>query len=308
MLDIGLVLLGFLIMVKGADFFVEGSAGIAKKLKVPTLIIGLTIVAFGTSMPEAAISITASIQQNHSMSLGNIIGSNLFNTLLILGLSAMISPVIVKNSLIKREIPISLIASLLLLGFFFINGDLIDRLEGFVFLIFFGYFVYKMIKDSKDQDIEEVPTKYSLKINILLTIVGLAMIVLGGIITTDSAVKVALSFGMSPLLVGLTILAVGTSLPELVTSVVAAYKKESDIAIGNIVGSNIFNILFVYGASQSISPAPNPSDSWIDISILAGVTILTWIFSKTGKKIGRFEGFILFAIYIGYMAYIIIRN
>lgn len=308
MLDIGLVLLGFLIMVKGADFFVEGSAGIAKKLKVPTLIIGLTIVAFGTSMPEAAISITASIQQNHSMSLGNIVGSNLFNTLLILGLSAMISPVIVKNSLIKREIPISLIASLLLLGFFFINGDLIDRLEGFVFLIFFGYFVYKMIKDSKDQDIEEVPTKYSLKINILLTIVGLAMIVLGGVITTDSAVKVALSFGMSPLLVGLTILAVGTSLPELVTSVVAAYKKESDIAIGNIVGSNIFNILFVYGASQSISPAPNPSDSWIDLSILAGVTILTWIFSKTGKKIGRLEGFILFAIYIGYMAYIIVRN
>lgn len=308
MLDIGLVLLGFLIMVKGADFFVEGSAGIAKKLKVPTLIIGLTIVAFGTSMPEAAISITASIQQNHSMSLGNIVGSNLFNTLLILGLSAMISPVIVKNSLIKREIPISLIASLLLLGFFFINGDLIDRLEGFVFLLFFGYFVYKMIKDSKDQDIEEVPTKYSLKINILLTIVGLAMIVLGGVITTDSAVKVALSFGMSPLLVGLTILAVGTSLPELVTSVVAAYKKESDIAIGNIVGSNIFNILFVYGASQSISPAPNPSDSWIDLSILAGVTILTWIFSKTGKKIGRFEGFILFAIYVGYMAYIIIRN
>lgn len=308
MLDIGLVLLGFLIMVKGADFFVEGSAGIAKKLKVPTLIIGLTIVAFGTSMPEAAISITASIQQNHSMSLGNIIGSNLFNILFILGLAAMISPVIIKNSLIKREIPISLIASLLLLGFFFINGDLIDRLEGFVFLIFFGYFVYKMIKDSKDQDIEEVPTKYSLKINILLTIVGLAMIVLGGVITTDSAVKVALSFGMSPLLVGLTILAVGTSLPELVTSVVAAYKKESDIAIGNIVGSNIFNILFVYGASQSISPAPNPSDSWIDLSILAGVTILTWIFSKTGKKIGRLEGFILFAIYIGYMAYIIIRN
>src|SRR5690606_18673622 len=308
MLDIGLVLLGFLIMVKGADFFVEGSAGIAKKLKVPTLIIGLTIVAFGTSMPEAAISITASIQQNHSMSLGNIVGSNLFNTLLILGLSAMISPVIVKNSLIKREIPISLIASLLLLGFFFINGDLIDRLEGFIFLIFFGFFVYKMIKDSKDQDIEEVPTKYTFKINILLTIVGLAMIVLGGVITTDSAVKVALSFGMSPLLVGLTILAVGTSLPELVTSVVAAYKKESDIAIGNIVGSNIFNILFVYGASQSISPAPNPSDSWIDLSILAGVTILTWIFSKTGKKIGRLEGFILFAIYIGYMAYIIIRN
>ncbi|CDR30308.1 Inner membrane protein yrbG [Acholeplasma oculi] len=308
MLDIGLVLLGFLIMVKGADFFVEGSAGIAKKLKVPTLIIGLTIVAFGTSMPEAAISITASIQQNHSMSLGNIVGSNLFNTLLILGLSAMISPVIVKNSLIKREIPISLIASLLLLGFFFINGDLIDRLEGFIFLLFFGYFVYKMIKDSKDQDIEEIPTKFSLKINILLTIVGLAMIVLGGVITTDSAVKVALSFGMSPLLVGLTILAVGTSLPELVTSVVAAYKKESDIAIGNIVGSNIFNILFVYGASQSISPAPNPSNSWIDLSILAGVTILTWIFSKTGKKIGRFEGFILFAIYIGYMVYIIIRN
>ncbi len=308
MLDIGLVLLGFLIMVKGADFFVEGSAGIAKKLKVPTLIIGLTIVAFGTSMPEAAISITASIQQNHSMSLGNIVGSNIFNTLFILGLSAMISPVIVKNSLIKKEIPISLIASLLLLGFFFINGDLIDRLEGFIFLIFFGFFVYKMIKDSKDQDIEEVPTKYTFKINILLTIVGLAMIIIGGVVTTDSAVKVALSFGMSPLLVGLTILAVGTSLPELVTSVVAAYKKESDIAIGNIVGSNIFNILFVYGASQSISPAPNPSDSWIDLSILAGITILTWIFSKTGKKIGRLEGFILFAIYIGYMAYIIIRN
>lgn len=319
-----LLIVGFVLLVKGADFFVDGASNISKYLKVPTLIIGLTVVAFGTSLPEAAVSVTSSIKNIDDVSLGNIIGSNIFNLLLILGISALISPVFVDKQIIKRDLPYSILGALLLIVALYLlhlNGNpALVRLEGFILFVFFSFYMFITIRsalkehnlethienDEKEENNEPTISKQRAIIYVLL---GLAGIVLGGILVTDSARKIALALGMSEWLVGLTIVSIGTSLPELVTSVIAAIKKENDIAVGNVVGSNIFNIFFVLGLSSLISPISFPKDVLYDLIflIVGSLILLAFVFFRKGK-LGRIEGGLLTLMYVGYFIYIILRD
>lgn len=312
---------GFVLLVKGADFFVDGSSGIAKFLKIPSIVIGLTIVAFGTSAPEAAVSIIAGINGSNDIAVGNVIGSNMFNLLAVLGISAVIKPVNIDSQIIKKEFPFMLISTAVLalaafdtaLG----SGDVnvISRNEAFTLLILMGIFLYSVVtsalrsrkESGSAADPDDDKPKRSLLKCIIFTIGGLAGIIIGGQFVVDSATKIATGFGMSETLVGLTIVAVGTSLPELVTSIVAAKKGESDIAIGNVVGSNVFNILFVLAASAAITPMNINAQGLCDLLILMAISILTYIFCVTKKTTNRVEGAILLLMYGGYMTFAIIR-
>lgn len=317
-----LLIIGFVLLVKGADIFVDGSSGIAKFLKIPSIVIGLTIVAFGTSAPEAAVSIIAGINGSNDIAVGNVIGSNMFNLLGVLGISALISPVRVDGQIIKKEFPFMLAATAVfalaafdtILGTGEINS--ISRSEAFILLILMGIFLYSVItfalRSRKENEASETESDNEKKPKSLLkcivfTVLGLAGIVLGGQLVVDNASKIAQQFGMSETLVGLTIVAVGTSLPELVTSIVAARKGESDIAIGNVVGSNVFNILFVLAASAAITPMNINSQGLTDLLILFGISLLAYVFCCTNKTINRAEGGVLTAMYAGYMAFAIIR-
>ncbi len=313
------LIIGFVLLVKGADVFVDGSSGIARFLKIPSIVIGLTIVALGTSAPEAAVSIIAGVNGSNDIAVGNVIGSNMFNLLGVLGISALISPVRVDVEIVKKQFPFMLAATgvLALASFdvFFGSAETntISRGEAFILLIMMCIFLYSVVNfalssrkenaDSEDKD--EKPKK--LWKCILFTILGLAGIIVGGQFVVDCATRIATGFGMSETLVGLTIVAVGTSLPELVTSIVAARKGESDIAIGNVVGSNVFNILFVLAASAAITPMNINAQGLVDLLILAAVSVLSYIFCFTKKTISRVEGGILVAMYAGYMAFAIIR-
>ncbi len=314
-----LLVIGLVLLVKGADFFVEGSSTIAKFLKIPSIIIGLTIVAFGTSAPEASVSIIASINGSNDIALGNIIGSNMFNLLGVVGISAIIMPISIKNQIIVKEYPFMLMSTLVLAfmsyDVFFGNSseNILSRSDGLILLVIFGVFVYSIISSalkSRKENIEntdEEKPKHSMLISILFTLGGLAAIIVGGDFVVDSAEKIALAFGMSETLVGLTIVAVGTSLPELVTSVVAAKKGESDIAIGNVVGSNIFNILFILATSALITPIGVNALCLIDLIILIVISLFAYGFCISKKSVSRIEGIILTIAYIGYLAYAIIR-
>lgn len=319
-LSVILLLVGFVLLVKGADFFVEGSSSIAKFLKIPAIVIGLTIVAFGTSAPEAAVSIIAGIKGSNDIAVGNVLGSNLFNLLVVLGISAIIKPVKIDSQIIKKEFPFMALATaaLLLMSFdtVFGNGEanVISRNEALILIMLMGIFLYSIIttalrqrKENNSQNADDEKPKHSLPKSILFTLGGLAGIIIGGQFVVDSAEKIALTLGMSETLVGLTIVAVGTSLPELVTSIVAAKKGESDIAIGNVVGSNIFNILFVLAASAAITPMNINSQGLIDMIILMILTIIAYVFCVTQKSVNRIEGITLTAAYAGYLAYAIIR-
>lgn len=308
MIDALLIILGFALMIKGADFFVDGSVGIAKIMKVPTIIIGLTIVAFGTSSPEAAVSVSAAIQSKHLMSLGNIIGSNIVNILLILGVAAMISPIRVETRMLKKEFPFMVLSSFILIVFYLLKEVLPPRVDGIILLMIFMIFMIILLKSAKEDIGFEVVIKHERKMYLLYAIIGLVMIIGGGILTTQHASRLAISLGMSELLVGLTILAIGTSLPELMTSVVASLKKENDIALGNVVGSNIFNVFFILGIALVIDPIKHQKSTLFDLILLSIVSIITFVFAYTGKSIKRFEGIILVIIYIIYMVYIIVRN
>lgn len=322
-LSIALLLAGFVLLVKGADIFVDGSSSIAKFLKIPSIVIGLTIVAFGTSAPEAAVSIIAGIKGSNDIAVGNVIGSNMFNTLVVLGVSAAIKPVKIDGQIIKRDYPFMLLATfaLAIVSFdVFLGGgekNVISRGEAFILLLFMAIFLYSVISSAlrsrkenaaalASPDDEDKP-KYGIGKSILFTIGGLAGIVIGGQLVVDSASDIAISFGMSENLVGLTIVAVGTSLPELVTSIVAAKKGESDIAIGNVVGSNVFNLLFVLAASAAITPMNIGAQSLVDLIVLMAITLLAYVFCVTRKKINRPEGIILVLMYAAYMTYAIIR-
>lgn len=314
-----LLVIGLVLLVKGADFFVEGSSTIAKFLKIPSIIIGLTIVAFGTSAPEASVSIIASLNGSNDIAIGNVIGSNMFNLLCVVGISAIIMPVSIKNQIIFKEYPFMLMSTLVLAlmsyDVFFGNGteNMLSRSDGLILLVILGIFLYSIItsalKSRKEtvENTEEEKPKHSMPISILFTIGGLAAIILGGDFVVDSAEKIALAFGMSKTLVGLTIVAVGTSLPELVTSIVAAKKGESDIAIGNVVGSNIFNILFILATSAVITPMGINSLCLIDLIILIVISLFAYGFCISKKSVSRIEGIILTAAYIAYLAYAIIR-
>lgn len=314
-----LLIVGFVLLVKGADFFVDGSSSIAKFLKIPSIVIGLTIVAFGTSAPEAAVSIIAGINGSNDIAVGNVIGSNVFNILVVLGVSAAIKSVSIDSQIIKKDYPFMILATLALALFsffsFFGNGTVhsISRIEAFILLALMAVFLYSVISSAlrtrkeNASAFEEDKPKYGIGKGILFTLGGLAGIIIGGQLVVDSASDIATGFGMSENLVGLTIVAVGTSLPELVTSIVAARKGESDIAIGNVVGSNVFNILFVLAASAAITPMNIGAQSLVDLIVLIAITLLTYVFCVTQKKVTRPEGVTLVFMYIGYMTYAIIR-
>lgn len=320
-LDIlGLLVFGFILLVKGADWFVEGAAGIADKLGVPQLVVGLTIVAMGTSAPETAISLTASLHGSADLAVGNIIGSNIMNVLVILGITAIITPLAVQKSTIKYEMPfviiISVIFPLLGLGLGIRSlanspDGVLSRIDGIILLILFvaylGY-LFHMVKKG-EAEAEEVPdgkSKSWLKLLFLL-VVGLAFIVLGSNYTINSATKLAKIFGMSERFIGLTIVALGTSLPELATCIAAALKKNADIAIGNIVGSNIFNMLFVGGVSATVKDVPYQGRFFADsvVCLLTAVLLFLCVVLTKKKALNRIGGLIMLCAYAGYFVYLI---
>jgi cation:H+ antiporter len=317
------LIIGFVLLIKGADFFVEGSSSVAKRLHVPSIIIGLTIVAMGTSLPETAVSVSASVTGNNELAVSNVVGSNIFNLMVVIGVCAMIATVNVAKETIKRDIPFSLIcAGLLLLlgilGFGDKSGMTLGHFDGVIFIgAFAGYILYmikialKASKEGKkveiecgsDEDIKLIP----MPLSIVFIVGGAAAIAVGGDITVDAASRIASDLGMSQTLIGLTIVSIGTSLPELVTSIVAAKKNEVDMALGNAIGSNVFNILMVLGIASAISPISIITENIIDLCVLIVFTICVWIFAGTRKKIGRIEGFSMVALYLIYAVYIIIR-
>lgn len=302
LLQVLLLVVGFVLLIKGADWFVDGSSGIATKFGIPQLVIGLTIVAMGTSAPEAAVSISAALKGSADITIGNIVGSNILNILIILGLSSVIVPIAVAPSTIKIETPfmIAITVVMLLLG---LDAE-ISLIDGIIFLVLFGIYLaylFWMTKKDKNKDSDDEASKnMSVAKAIIIAIIGLVMIVLGSNVTVDAATAIAKAVGLSERFIGLTIVALGTSLPELFTSVTAARKGNADIAIGNIVGSNIFNILFVVGLSALIVPVPFAANFIFDsiIAIAAGVMLL--LCCLWTKKLKRWAGI---AMLVGYAAY-----
>ena len=319
-----LLAVGFAFLVKGADFFVEGSSSIAKKLKGPPIIIGLTIVAMGTSLPETAVSVTASLVQNNELAVSNVVGSNIFNLMFVIGVCSILTPIMVQKATVVRDIPLSLGCALFLLvlgvsGLGDKAGMTLGHADGVIFLIVFAGYIFTMVRSAMKaraagqkveiEGVEECDNMKELSYgkSILFLIVGAAAIAFGGDLTVDTASRIAIELGMSQTLVGLTIVSIGTSLPELVTSVVAARKNEVDMAVGNAVGSNIFNILMVLGISSAISPVALIRENIIDIVLLMVFSVMVWIFAGTRKKIERKEGIIMVVVYLVYCAYIIAR-
>ncbi|QPC46112.1 calcium/sodium antiporter [Mangrovibacillus cuniculi] len=314
-----LFIIGLVLLIKGADFFVDGSSKIARGLQVPPLLVGLTIVAFGTSSPEATVSIIAALDGTAGVALGNVIGSNIFNITLVVGITALLNPLKVESETIRKEIPFTLLGSIVLLVVVadtFLQGfqaDALTRSDGIILLLIFSiflYYIFEVAKNSRgntnDMEVRTEAPKWGK--NILFTIGGLAAIIFGGELVVSSATEIAISFGMTETLVGLTIVAVGTSLPELITSITAALKKESDIALGNIVGSNIFNIFFVLGTASTISPLAFEGKLFVDLILMIILTFVLLVFSRTNYRVGKMEGLFLALVYIGYMIFIIIRN
>ena len=308
-IQIVLLIVGFVFLIKGSDFFVDGSSSIASLLKIPTIIVGLTIVSFGTSAPEAAVSITSSLAGNNAMAVSNVIGSNLFNILMVIGVSALLGDLLMEKSVLNKDLPF-LVAITVLFAAFILIGWNITSIEGIILLaILIAYVLYLIRSSKKSKDANKVEkAKLSLPVSIIFIVVGLAGIILGGDLVVKSASSIAMALGMSETLVGLTIVAIGTSLPELVTSLTALKKGENQIVIGNVIGSNIFNILFVLGASSAISEIPLDSSMLIDVIFMIAVTILCFIFGKTQEKYDKKEGIILVALFIGYMTFAILRN
>ena len=301
-----LLVVGFVLLIKGADFFVDGASSVAAKLKVPSLIIGLTIVSIGTSLPEAAVSISASLSGSNAISLGNVIGSNLFNLLVVVGASSLILPIVSDNDILKRDMPVNIAATIVLC--LMLRDGTLSRLESVLLLVGLAAYMFSLIRSALKNRADEDETKtLSWLRSILYIIAGAAAIIFGGDIVVESAKTIAMSLGMGETLVGLTIVAVGTSLPELVTSIIAAKKGDSGIAMGNVVGSCIFNILFILGMSGTIQPLAADAAFFIDTGILIGVCLLMLVFAITKNKTDRVEGAISLLLYIAYMAYIIMR-
>ncbi len=310
---IAVLLAGFLVLVKGADIFVDASSSLAKIFRIPPVIIGLTIVACGTSLPELAVSTTAALNGANEIALSNVVGSNIFNLLFILGVCAAIKPLPVEKIFLKRDYPVSLITTVLVLAVstagtikagrlpalsMEAEAGLVSRIFGiFLVLIFVSYIIWITANTRRNQHSDEQPTDAPLWKVILLTILGLILIIAGGKAVVFGAQYTARFFGLSETLIGLTVVAAGTSLPELATSLIAAQKGEAELAVGNIIGSNIFNLLFILGISAVVHPVSVNAASVYDMAILAAGTALTWIFSATGRKISHAEGIIMIACY-----------
>ena len=329
-----LLIVGFVLLIKGADFFVEGSSSVAKKLKVPPLIIGMTIVAMGTSLPEAAVSVSASMNDANSLAVSNVVGSNIFNLMMVLGICALFNKLKVGKDVLRRDYPFSIICALLMIflgvfgfkedGSYGMNWEM-DRLAGIIYLVLFVCFITILIisamkarkkaqetgvaaerslADEMEDEVAEIPVWKS----IIYIVLGAVAIKFGGDWVVDGAVAIAERIGVSDTIIGLTICAVGTSLPELVTSIVAARKNQLDMAIGNVVGSNVFNILFVLGIAATISPIPFAIENIIDICVLIAFSVLIYIFCITKKSINKVEGGIMVALYVIFMVYVCLRE
>lgn len=301
-----LLIIGFVLLIKGADFFVDGASSVAAKLKVPSLIIGLTVVSIGTSLPEAAVSISASMQGSNGISLGNVIGSNIFNLLMVVGISSIILPIMSDKAILKRDMPVNLGITVVLLVM--LLDSYLSRLESAILLVLLAAYMFILIKSALKNREDGEPTKVlTWFMSIVFIVLGAAAIIGGGQLVVNSAKVIAHNMGMSDTLIGLTVVALGTSLPELVTSIVAAKKGDSGIAMGNVVGSCIFNILFILGMAGLISPMTADGAFFIDTGILIGVCVLMLFFAATKSKVNRIEGVSCVLLYAGYTAYIIMR-
>ena len=313
-ITIGLLLLGFVFLIKGADLFVDGASAVAATLRVPTLIIGLTVVAMGTSLPELSVSVTASMTNSNSLAVSNVIGSNIFNLMVVLGASAIISAMAVQDSVLKKDIPFSIAITLFLAVYGYIRGG-IDRVGGVILLVIFAAFIFVMIRNALRERRDNLSAadegdeikKHPILLSIIFIVGGVAMIKFGGDWVVDSAVTIAEWLGVSETLIGLTVVALGTSLPELVTSMVAAKKNELDMAVGNAVGSNIFNILMILGVAAAISPIALIRENLIDTAILLAFSLIVMGFAWTKRRLSRIEGIIMVGLYVAYLAYIILR-
>lgn len=322
------LIVGFVLLIKGADFFVDGSSSVAKLLRIPTIIIGLTVVAFGTSLPEASVSITAALQGKNDLAVSNVIGSNIFNLLVVLGASALVQPVKTKWSVIKKEFPFSIVITAVLLLLMWkpiqreafsglVSGKgsfILGRFSGLVLLTLFIYYLYSTIRQALEYrregkliEPEEDMKPLSPGKSAVFIIAGLIGIVIGGDLVVDSATEIAVRFGMSQTFIGLTIVALGTSLPELVTSMVAAGKGENDLALGNVVGSNIFNILLILGASSAIFPIAVAPTAIYDTIILIAASLVVYFCAVTKRVLKRGEGALFIVIYAAFFVYILLR-
>ncbi|WP_027185396.1 calcium/sodium antiporter [Desulfovibrio inopinatus] len=307
--------LGFALVVKGADWLVEGSSALARRMGVSELVVGLTVVAFGTSAPELFVNVVSSLQGASGIVFGNIIGSNIINTGLILGLAGVIVPLRVSPSLLRKEIPLCLLGALLVWLFSSAHGGdyVLSRLGGFGLLAGFAWFLRGVAQLARQTGKIEAETTLTEKVSVtrasVMSVAGLVSLVLGGQLVVDNAVLFAEHFGVSQALIGLTLVALGTSLPELVTSVVAARKGKNDIAVGNVVGSNIFNLYLVLGTSCLVKPVEYATQLVIDLVVFAGLSALIWIFSQTARgKINRLQSGVLLAVYTGYLFMILQRG
>ena len=320
------LVVGFALLIKGADWFVDSASAMAKKLRISPIIIGMTIVSLGTSAPEVVVSIIASLEGNGDMVAGNIVGSNIVNITMILGLTVIVSPIVVERSVANRDIIFSIGAALLLLllvseRWFGETGEsVLTRVDGFIFLAALAFYMFYIFKKAMrtrtstlDDEAIETGTTHGKaargwgRLSVIL-IVGLVGIVLGGELVVSSATDIAMALGMSQALVGLTIVAIGTSLPELVTSLMAAFKGETEMALGNLVGSGVLNILFVLGISGVIAPLEVGSTIIIDIFIMIVITVTVLVMAKTRYHLNRTEGIVLVVIYVVYLVYIIMRG
>lgn len=309
-----LLIIGFILLIKGADFFVDGSSGLAKIFKIPSVIIGLTIVSMGTSAPEAAVSITSGLIGENALATSNVVGSNIFNLLIVIGVCAVIDKVEADKDIRTRDLPLNVILSVLLLGLVAFDG-ILGRIDAAILLVIFVGYILWLVRDAMKNRTEETDNekKKPLWLCLIFIVGGLAAIIFGGDIVVDNASIIAESLGMSKTLVGLTIVAVGTSLPELVTSIVASRKGENEIALGNAVGSCIFNLVFILGLSGVLSPinlsAPALlSANIIDMSVLIGISLLFTIICLIQKGISRKSGIVCILLYVAYLAYIIMRG
>lgn len=313
-----ILIIGFILLIKGADIFVDGASNIAKKFGIPPIVVGLTIVSLGTSAPELAIGLIASLEGSNGITIGNVLGSNIFNTLMVIGVTSIIMPIIIKKSTMLKDYIVNIVVTIVLLiltfGRTLLNREVVlTRISGIILLtgcVIYTIYLIKSVKnESENNRVNEEIKIISSSIKIVIGIVG---IIVGGNLVVNSATNIAYSFGLSDKLVGLTIVAIGTSLPELVTSIMAAIKGENDIAIGNVLGSNIFNILLILGVSSSINPIIISSALLVDMLFLVGISVILGLFMFTGKKeklsLGRVEGLILVLLYLSYMIYIIFRN
>jgi cation:H+ antiporter len=317
-LSIFLLLIGFVVLIYGADKLVDAASGLAANFGIPNIVIGLTVVAFGTSAPELVVNVFAAASGSSEMVMGNVLGSNIFNVLGILGISAIVYPLAVKSNTTWIEIPLSFLAALVVLivanDFLFNEGatNLISFGDGIILLLFFSIFlVYNIMVSKQPGGVAESTeiSKFSTGSAVLWIVIGLAGLVLGGKLIVDNAVSLAVEFGLSQRLIGLTIVSIGTSLPELATSIAAVRKKKVDIAIGNVVGSNIFNIFFVLGISSLVNPVAIAEPNFIDIymNILASLLLFLFLFTGKGRKLERWEGGLFLGLYVIYLAALILE-